>query len=206
MKVLVTGFNSFGGESINPSWEAVRLLPEEICGAEIIKKQLPTEFMAGERELLSAIESTEPAIVLCTGQAAGRSAVSIERVAINLRDASIADNALFAPTDEAVCPHGEAAYFSTLPVKVILAALKEAGIAAELSLSAGSFVCNDIFYTLLRSTQGTGIAAGFIHIPLCPQQAEKKSPPPPSMEIEEMARGISIALAAAIESRKEEVL
>ncbi len=206
MNVLVTGFNPFGGEAINPSWEAVKMLPDEIAGAKIIKKQLPTEFIAGEKELLSALEGAEPSLVICTGQAAGRAAVSIERVAINLRDASIADNAEFTPVDEPVSARGEAAYFVTLPVKAMLAALKEAGIPAELSLSAGSFVCNDIFYTLLRSTQGTGITAGFIHLPLCPQQAEKKSPPPPSMEIEEMAKGISIALAAAIESRKEEAL
>ena len=198
MRVLVTGFDSFGGESINPSWEAVKLLPDEIHGAKIIKKQLPTEFIAGEKELLSALESTEPSLVICTGQAAGRAAVSIERVAINLRDASIADNAEFTPVDEPVSARGEAAYFVTLPVKAMLAALKETGIPAELSLSAGSFVCNDILYTLLRSTQGTGIAAGFVHVPLCPAQAEKKSPPPPSMSIEDMARALEIILELAI--------
>ena len=198
MKVLVTGFNSFGGESINPSWEAVRLLPDEICGAEIIKKQLPTEFIAGETELLSALESAEPSIVICTGQAAGRSAVSIERVAINLRDASIADNAAFTPVDEPVSPDGEAAYFVTLPAKAMLAALKEAGIPAELSLSAGSFVCNDILYTLLRATKGTDIAAGFVHVPLCPAQAEKKSPPLPSMSIEDMTKALECIIAVAI--------
>lgn len=198
MRVLVTGFDSFGGESINPSWEAVKLLPDEIHGAKIIKKQLPTEFIAGEKELLSALERAEPSLVICTGQAAGRAAVSIERVAINLRDASIADNAEFTPVDEPVSARGEAAYFVTLPVKAMLAALKEAGIPAELSLSAGSFVCNDILYTLLRSTQGTGIAAGFVHVPLCPAQAEKKSPPPPSMSIEDMARALEIILELAI--------
>ncbi|MBR2879040.1 MAG: pyroglutamyl-peptidase I [Oscillospiraceae bacterium] len=198
MRVLVTGFNSFGGESINPSWEAVRLLPDEIHGAKIIKKQLPTEFIAGEKELLSALESAAPSLVICTGQAAGRAAVSIERVAINLRDASIADNAEFTPVDEPVSARGEAAYFVTLPVKAMLAALKEAGIPAELSLSAGSFVCNDILYTLLRSTQGTGIAAGFVHVPLCPAQAEKKTPPLPSMSIEDMARALEIILELAI--------
>lgn len=202
MKVLVTGFNSFGGESINPSWEAVRLLPDEICGAEIIKLQLPTEFIAGEETLLSAVESTEPSIVICTGQAAGRSAVSIERVAINLRDASIADNATFTPVDEPVFPQGETAYFVTLPVKVMLSALKEAGIPAELSLSAGSFVCNDILYTLLRRTHGTGIAAGFVHVPLCPAQAEKKSPPPPSMSIEDMENALECIIAVAIKEIK----
>ena len=198
MNVLITGFNSFGGESINPSWEAVKLLPDEISGAKIIKKQLPTEFVAGEKELLSAIENVNPSVVICTGQAAGRAAVSIERVAINLRDASIADNAEFTPVDEPVSAQGEAAYFVTLPVKAMLAALKEAGIPAELSLSAGSFVCNDILYTLLRHTRGSGIAAGFVHVPLCPAQAEKKSPPPPSMSIEEMARALEIILELAI--------
>ena len=198
MNVLITGFNSFGGESVNPSWEAVKLLPNEISGAKIIKKQLPTEFIAGEKELLSAIENVNPSVVICTGQAAGRAAVSIERVAINLRDASIADNADFAPADEPVCPGGDAAYFVTLPAKAMLAALKETGIPAELSLSAGSFVCNDILYTLLRSTSGTDISAGFVHLPLCPEQAEKKSPSPPSMDIKDMAKALEIMLNAAI--------
>ena len=202
MNVLVTGFNSFGGESINPSWEAVKLLPTEIAGAKIIKKLLPTEFIAGQEELLSALESASPSVVLCTGQAAGRAAVSIERVAINLRDASIADNSGFKPEDEEVCPKGDKAYFATVPVKAMLAAAKAAGISAELSLSAGSFVCNNIFYTLLRHTQGTKTIAGFIHLPLCPQQAETKSPPPPSMEIEEMARALEIILAEAIKTKE----
>ncbi len=205
MNVLVTGFNPFGGEAINPSWEAVKMLPDEIAGAKIIKKLLPTEFIAGEKELLSAIESASPSIILCTGQAAGRAAVSIERVAINLRDASIADNCGFTPMDEPVFAEGETAYFVTLPVKALLAALKEAGIAAELSLSAGSFVCNDILYTLLRHTQGTKTAAGFIHLPLCPAQAEKKSPPPPSMNIEDMAKALEIILAEAIKTKEQEL-
>ena len=203
MNVLITGFNPFGGEAINPSWEAVKMLPDEIAGAKIIKKLLPTEFIAGERELLSAMESASPSIIICTGQAAGRAAVSIERVAINLRDASIADNADFTPVDEPVSPGGEAAYFVTLPVKALLAALKEAGIATELSLSAGSFVCNDILYTLLRHTQGTTAAAGFIHLPLCPAQAEKKSPPPPSMSIEDMAKALEIILAETIKTKEQ---
>ncbi|MBO5975590.1 MAG: pyroglutamyl-peptidase I, partial [Oscillospiraceae bacterium] len=161
--------------------------------------------VAGEKELLSAIESVNPSIVICTGQAAGRSAVSIERVAINLRDASIADNADFAPADEPVCPGGDAAYFVTLPAKAMLAALKETGIPAELSLSAGSFVCNDILYTLLRHTQGTSAAAGFIHLPLCPQQAEKKSPPPPSMSIEDMTKALEIILAETIKTKEQKL-
>lgn len=198
MKILVTGFECFGGESINPSWEVVKLLPEEISGAKIIKKQLPTEFLAGEGELLAAIEENSPDMVLCTGQAAGRGEISIERVAINLRDASIADNRGYKPADEEVLPEGDKAYFTTLPVKAMLEALKAAGIKAALSLSAGSYVCNDVFYTLLRSLEPKGVPGGFIHLPLCPEQAEKKEVPPPSMALEEMARGLEIALAAAI--------
>ncbi len=202
MKVLVTGFEPFGGETVNPSWEAVKLLTDKISGTEIIKKLLPTDFSAGERELLSAIDEFAPDAVLCTGQASGRAALSIERVAINLRDASIADNSGYKPTDEEVFPEGDRAYFATVPTKAMLSALKEADIKAELSLSAGSFVCNDIFYTLLRRLDGSGIPGGFIHLPLSPEQAAKKDPQPPSMSLEDMAKGLEIALAAAIASMK----
>ncbi len=199
MKILVTGFDPFGGETVNPSWEAVKLLPDTIAGAEIVKKLLPTEFCRGEELLLAAMVEHNPDMVLCTGQAAGRGAISFERVAVNLRDASIPDNAGYTPADEAVCPGGESAYFVTLPVKAMAEAVKNAGLPAELSLSAGTFVCNDVLYTLLRRLDGSGTAGGFVHLPLSPHQAAGKTPPPPSMEIDQMARGLEIAIRRALE-------
>lgn len=194
MKILVTGFDPFGGESINPSWEAVKLLPDAIKNYEIIKLCLPTEFVRSEEVLLEAISRHRPHTVICTGQAAGRGAISIERVAINLRDASIPDNAGLRPVDTEVCPGGEAAFFVPLPVKEMMAAVKAAGLPAELSLSAGAYVCNNVLYTLLRG----GNRGGFIHLPLSPAQAEGKTPPPPSMEIRDMARGLEAAIGAIL--------
>ncbi len=199
MKILVTGFEPFGGESLNPSWEAVKLLPENIAGAEIIKQLLPTEFLRAEEALLSAIDGHNPHAVLCTGQAAGRGAISFERVAINLRDASIADNAGYKPSDEAVCPGEREAYFVSLPVKAMAAAVKEAGLPSELSLSAGAYVCNDVLYTLLRRCSETGALGGFVHLPLSTEQAEGKTPPLPSMSIEDMAKGLKEAIRVLAE-------
>lgn len=199
LKILVTGFEPFGGERVNPSWEAVKLLPSEIGGAEIIKALLPTEFTGAEEALLSAINKYEPHAVICTGQAAGRAAISFERVAINLRDAAIADNAGFRPTDEAVIPGGQEAYFVTLPVKAMAAAVREAGLPSEISLSAGAYVCNDVLYTLLRRCKAENIPGGFVHLPLSKEQAESKEPQPPSMSIEDMAKALRAAITVLAE-------
>ena len=197
MKILVTGFEPFGGESVNPSWEAVQLLPDTMDNIEIIKLCLPTEFIRAEEVLLEAIAAHSPRAVICTGQAAGRSAISVERVAINLRDASIPDNAGFKPVDSEVFPYGNAAYFVTLPVKAMMEAVKAAGLPAELSLSAGAYVCNDVLYTLLHS----GTRGGFIHLPLSPQQTAAKDPQPPCMEISDMAKGLQAAIEAAVKNK-----
>ncbi|MBR5491111.1 MAG: pyroglutamyl-peptidase I [Oscillospiraceae bacterium] len=194
MKILVTGFDPFGGESINPSWEAVKALPDTIENMEIIKLLLPTEFVNSEKVLLAAMAEHAPDAVICCGQAAGRKAVSFERLAINLRDASIADNAGYKPTDEAVKAGEREAYFVTAPVKAMAEAVKSAGIASELSLSAGAFVCNNVLYALLRETFGTETIGGFVHLPLSPQQAEGKNPPLPFMEPEDMTRALEEAI------------
>ena len=199
MKILVTGFDPFGGETVNPSWEAVKLLPDALGEHEIIKQLLPTEFIRAEATLLAAIDTHAPGMVVCCGQAAGRSALSFERIAINLRDAAIPDNAGFQPKDEAVFEGGETAYFVTAPVKAMTAALRDAEIPAEVSLSAGSFVCNDVLYTLLRRLEGSRAMGAFVHLPLSPEQAHLRQPPLPSMEIGEMARGLEIAIEAAAE-------
>lgn len=199
MKILVTGFEPFGGEAVNPSWEAVKLLPDKIAGGEIIKLLLPTEFLRAEGELLRAIDARSPDMVLCTGQAAGRAELSFERVALNLRDASIPDNAAYKPVDEAVFPGGKEAYFATLPVKAMAEAVRSVGLPAGLSLSAGAYVCNDVMYTLLRRLEGSGAMGGFVHLPLSTVQAEGRMPPVPCMEISDMARGLEIAIHTAAE-------
>ena len=198
MKILVTGFDPFGGETVNPSWEAVKLLPCKLGGHKIVKLMLPTEFVRAEEMLLKAIDEHGPMLTVCCGQAAGRAAISFERVAINLRDASIPDNAGFQPVDEAVFPGGEKALFSTAPLKAMAAAVKAVGLPAELSLSAGAYVCNDVLYTLLRRFEGSDSKGCFVHLPLSTAQAEGRNPPMPSMSIEDMARGLEVAIAAAI--------
>ena len=194
MKILVTGFDPFGGESINPSWEAVKALPDAIENVEIVKLLLPTEFANSEKVLLAAMVEHAPDAVICCGQAAGRGAVSFERIAINLRDASIADNAGFKPADEPVKAGEREAYFVTLPVKAMAEAVKRAGFPSEVSLSAGAFVCNNVLYALLRETFGTATIGGFVHLPLSPQQAEGKNPPLPSMAIEDMTKALEEAI------------
>ena len=137
MKILVTGFDPFGGESINPAYEAVKLLPDCIGGAAIVKQLIPTSFLRSGRVLEEAIECVRPEAVVCIGQAGGRAAITPERLAVNLMDSPSPDNDGFIPTDIPVCADGENAYFSTLPVKEMAAAIKEAGVNAALSLSAG---------------------------------------------------------------------
>ena len=149
MKVLVTGFEPFGGEKINPSFEAVKLLPDSIDGVSIIKRQVPTVFRKSIEELKRLIEEIKPDVVLCVGQAGGRSEISIERVAINIDDANIKDNEGNQPVDEIIFEDGENAYFSNLPIKALVEKIKEAGIPASISNSAGTFVCNHIMYGLL---------------------------------------------------------
>lgn len=191
MKILFTGFDPFGGESVNPSWEAVSRLPDSLGGNEILKIQLPTVFGAGAESLLRAVEELRPDAVVCVGQASGRSAVSFERVAVNLRDASIADNAGRLARDEEVCPGGETAYFSTFPAKKLADAVNAAGIPAAVSLSAGSFVCNDVLYSLLRHTRGSGRLCGFVHVPALPEQAGPGQNCP-GMELPTIIRALEI--------------
>ena len=192
MKILVTGFEPFGGEIVNPSWEAVRLLPETVNGWVLHKRQIPTVFGKAAEAVLAAAEEVQPDAILCIGQAGGRSAVTPEVVAINLREARIADNEGVQPRNEPVVPHGPAAYFATVPVREMVRAITDAGIAAALSYSAGAFVCNDVLYALLHRYDGTAVRVGFIHVPFLPQQAKEGQS---AMELETIAA----ALRAAIE-------
>lgn len=193
MRILITGFDPFGGEAVNPAWESVRLLPDEIAGAQVIKQQLPTVFGKAGNVLASAIERYAPDAVICVGQAGGRKAVTVERIAINLRDTGGCDNEGNQPVDAPIVCGGPVAYFSTLPVKAIAAGIKERGIAAGLSNSAGLFVCNDVMYTLLHLFPT--IPGGFIHVPFSTDQLAGKPEGTPAMELST----ISEALAAAIE-------
>lgn len=175
--VLLTGFAPFGGETDNPSWDAVRALDGlSIAGHRIDARCLPVAFGQSLRELRAHLDELRPALVLCVGQAGGRAQISIERVAINIDDARIADNRGAQPIDLPVIADGPAAYFSDLPIKAMLAALHEAGLPAQISQSAGTYVCNHVFYGLmhaLRERGEAGVRGGFIHIPYSPAQAAR---------------------------------
>jgi pyroglutamyl-peptidase len=197
--ILLTGFDPFGGQHINPSWEAVRSLHgKHVGGHLVVARQLPTEFAASYRLLEQAMNELEPTIVLGVGQAGGRSQLSLERVAINLQDARIPDNAGAQPIDEPVIAAGPAAYFSTLPLKTMLAALHEAGLPAEISHTAGTYVCNHIAYAMLHlASRQAGVRAGFIHIPYLPAQAAHLRGTP-SMAQAQVEQGLELALHTAI--------
>ena len=198
--VLLFGFEPFGGEEINPAQEVVReLAGERIAGHRVVPAELPVTFDGALAELTAAIARANPALVVGVGQAGGRARISIERVAINLIDARIADNAGAQPVDAPVIANAPAAYFSTLPVKAMLIAMQSAGVPAELSFSAGSYVCNAAFFALLHllSTQHPDVRGGFIHIPYLPRQAAAHRGAP-SMELGTLSKGIGIAIEAAI--------
>ncbi|EEB73690.1 pyroglutamyl-peptidase I [Thermococcus sp. AM4] len=194
MKVLVTGFEPFGGEQINPSWEAVKALPDELNGATLLKVQLPVSFNK-VREILPRLISRErPDIVLLTGQAGGRPNVTVERVAINVMDSTMPDNDGFKPEDEPVFEGAPDAYFATIPVKAVVKALRKAGIPAGVSNTAGTYVCNTAMFTALHTIAVSGMEtkAGFIHVPFSHEQALEK--PRPSMAQETINEAIRKAL------------
>lgn len=171
-KLLITGFDPFGGATVNPSWEAVKRLPEAVSSYELTKLEIPTVFGVGAGKVLEAAKALQPDVILCVGQAGGRSGITPEVVGINLREAGSADNAGNRMTNVPVAEDGPAAYFATVPVREMVKALKEAGISAGLSFSAGAFVCNDVLYTLLHHYHGSKTQVGFIHVPFLPEQAK----------------------------------
>ncbi len=192
-QLLITGFDPFGGEAINPSWEAVQRLPDVIGSYRLTRLQIPTVFATAASTVWDAAAQLQPDVILCIGQAGGRSAVTPEVVAINLREARIADNAGHQPLNTPVVPGGPAAYFSTVPVRQMTEAIEKAGIPAALSLSAGAFVCNDVLYTLLHRCEGTSTRVGFIHVPYLPQQAREGQP---SLTLEEITAALQAAIGA----------
>ena len=189
-KLLITGFDPFGGAAVNPSWQAVRQLPDRVGDFELCKLEIPTVFDLATRVVLKEAAQFRPDVILCVGQAGGREAVTPERIGVNIRDARIADNAGNQPKGEFVAPDGPAAYFATVPVEKMAQAIEKAGIKASVSNSAGAFVCNDTLYGILHHYAGTDVRCGFIHVPYIPEQGS------PSMELEQ----ITHALAAAIEA------
>ena len=198
MRILVTCFAPFGTDTENASALAVRLLPNELSRAEICKIELPVAFQGAEEALEAAIKEFSPNLVLCTGQAEGAAELHLERVAVNLRDARIPDNDGFQPVQEPICPDGPAAYFATIPVKRLTEVLRESGIPAAVSGSAGTYVCNDVMYTLLRllSNAPGKPRGGFVHIPLTPRQAALRAGSVPSMSPETAAEGLLTMIRA----------
>ncbi len=197
--ILLTGFDPFGGQIVNPSWLAVQGLQGELFdGHEVVVARLPTAFADALPELLSLLRVHSPGLVIAVGQAGGRAALSLERIAINLSDASIADNAGVQPIDEPVLRGGPAAYFSSLPLKTMLRALEQGGIAAEISNSAGTFVCNQVFYGLMHELATNRLLkhcrGGFVHLPFLPQQ----TPDAPAMPLDDMRQGLRLAVHSAL--------
>ncbi len=196
--VLVTGFDPFDGADLNPSWEAARALHgQEIAGHRVMAGQLPTEFARSLPALEALMQAHQPRLVLCCGLAGGRPAISLERVAINVQDARIPDNAGAQPVDEPVTAEtgAPAAYFSTLPIKAMRQALQEAGIPAEISQTAGTFVCNQVFYGLMHhlARRGPpGARGGFVHVPWLPGQGELALP------LAQTVQGLRVAIACAL--------
>jgi len=201
MKIIVTGFDPFGGEKINPSIECVKALPE-IEGVELIRLELPTVFKESAKRLNEVINDVKPDAVLSVGQAGGRAGITMERIAINVDDARIPDNISQQPIDEEIQVEGEAAYFSTLPIKRIVKAIREAGISAEVSNSAGTFVCNHIMYqALFAATKADKpFKAGFMHIPFIPEQTTDK----PSLPLEESTKALQIAIETILDYINDE--
>jgi pyroglutamyl-peptidase len=192
--ILVTGFEPFGGESVNPSAQVAHALHgRTIAGVPVIGIELPCVFGASIDALRTALDKHRPQLVLALGQAAGREGFTLERVAINCDDARIADNAGAQPIDAPVIAGAAAAHFSTLPIKAMVAALRNAGHPAAVSNSAGTFVCNHLFFGLQQALKRRrGVRGGFMHLCCLPGQGS------PSLPLASMIEGVSVALAAAV--------
>jgi len=206
MKILVTGFDPFGGEKINPALEAVKSLPSEIHGAEIHWVEIPTVFYKAAEVLEAEIVRYQPDVVLCIGQAGGRASLTPERVAINQDDARISDNQGNQPIDTPIRLDGQAAYFSTLPIKAMVQAIKEEGIPATVSNTAGTFVCNHLMYQALYLTDKKfpDMRAGFMHIPYMTEQVINK-PNTASMNLTDIVRGIEAAIGAIVDYKDKDI-
>lgn len=202
--VLITGFEPFGGEALNPSWEVCTRLPQTIAGLRVETCRVPCEFRRSIEVAAEAIVRHRPKLVILLGQAGGRAHLSVERVAINVDDARQPDNAGAAPVDEAIAVPGPPAYFSTLPIKAVARAMRAAGVPAEVSNSAGTYVCNHLMYGVLHFLAASGAAgrAGFIHLPYAEEQVLDK-PGAPALSLDTMVKGVEAAIAAASRTAKD---
>lgn len=203
-KILITGFDPFGGEAINPAYEAVKLLPDKINGVEIIKKEIPTVFHKSIDILDETIAKTDPDVIVCIGQAGGRFGITPERVAINQDDARIEDNEGKQPIDVSIFEDGKPAYFSSLPIKAIVKHIQDAMLPASVSNTAGTFVCNHLMYGALYliDKKYPDKRGGFIHVPYATEQVVDK-PTSPSLSIPQIAEGLKQALIAIIENEDD---
>ena len=206
MKILVTGFDPFGGEKVNPALEAVKSLPSVIQGAEIRWVEIPTVFYTSAEVLEAEIDRYQPNVVLCIGQAGGRASLTPERVAINQDDARIPDNQGNQPIDTPIRLDGEAAYFSTLPIKAMVQAIKEVGLPATVSNTAGTFVCNHLMYQALylADKKFLNMRAGFMHIPYMTEQVINK-PNTASMNLADIVKGIEAAIGAIVDYKDKDL-
>jgi pyroglutamyl-peptidase len=203
-KVLVTGFVPFGGETVNPSWEIVKALPELMGGCRIEKLKVPVEFGAAIDMVTRAIDRVKPDVVICFGQAGGRVRMSVERVALNVDDASAPDNAGAMHIDQPIVRDGAAAYFCTVPIKAMVAGMIKAGVPAEVSNTAGTYVCNHLIYGVLHhiAQRRLSTRAGFIHVPYVESQILDKRDTP-AMALTTMIAGAKAAISAAIRRKAD---
>ena len=201
--ILVTGFQPFGGEKINPAWEAIRVLPDSIVGSKVVKLQIPVVFGVGADVVSTAIDHINPDIVLCVGQAGGRAKITPEFVGINYRDARIPDNDGNQPHAQRIVEDGPDAYFATLPVRAMTEAMNESGIPAALSYTAGTYDCNDVMYSMLHvlATKYPNARGAFMHVPFATEQATKQPVNTASLPIEVMTRGLEVALSVAVKHK-----
>lgn len=205
MKILLTGFDPFGGEAVNPALEAVKKVKDEILGAQIVKLEIPTVFRKGPQTIFKKIEEVKPDMVLSIGQAGGRSAITVEFVGINYADARIPDNEGNVPIGVKLFEDGENAYFATLPVRAMVEGIKKAGLPAFLSYTAGTYVCNDVLYSILyyQKKHAPNMKAGFIHVPFAMEQIVAKPNGTPAMSVDDIARAIEAAIEAMVTNEQD---
>lgn len=189
-KLLITGFDPFGGETVNPAWEAVKLLPDTIGEYVLCKLEIPTAFGVAAHTVLAKAEGIQPDVILCIGQAGSRNAVTPERIGINIRSARIPDNAGNQPQEQPIVPNGPDGLFATVPVTAMAEAIAATGLPGTVSNTAGTFVCNDTLYTLLHRFQNTAVRVGFIHVPWLPEQGT------PNLPLADTAKALEAAISA----------
>ena len=205
MKLLLTGFDPFGGEKINPALEAVKLVADKIGNVEVVKLEVPTVFYKSIETVDAKIAEVKPDVVLCIGQAGGRFDITPERVAINVNDARIKDNEGNQPLEGAIFEDGAPAYFTDLPFKAMVAKIREAGIPASVSNTAGTFVCNHLMYGVLylADKKYPGLRGGFIHVPFIPEQVANRPTSAPCLSVDVIAKGLEAAIVAIDENSED---